>query len=118
MSTTEEKTIDQTIEVHFSYEKELERVTWLFEEKIAEYLSKYPPSEILTFETKRVEAEKFVADGENYYIETLASAKNIEPLVLAETILEKAKVFAEKYASLEAWKDSQVKAIKVKYNVT
>lgn len=96
---------------------EKEKINNTFESKINLFLSDYPPSEILTFETKRVEAEKYLATGSNIYIETLAAAKWRTAQKLAETIQANALAYLQAYSQLEAQKDGQIKALKEKYNL-
>lgn len=101
----------------YLYDRDLNTVKRNFESKIKEFLKDYSASEILTFETKRTEAEKFIETWKSFYIEALATAKSLTPTEIAEAILVKAKVFAEAYIALEAWKSKEKEALKLKYNI-
>ena len=99
------------------YNKSIDILNIQFEKKVADFLLGYSPSEIATFETKRIEAEKFLNTGQSIYIETLANAKGMLAVDLANIIQKKSMEFMQAYCQLEAWKDSQVREMKIKYNI-
>ena len=96
------------------YENEINRINKEFDDKISEYLSKYPKREQETFAEKKRQAEVVIAGGNSLYIGGKAQALWITPEQFAQIILQKNAEWTQKYLELENWKDMEIAKIKSK----
>lgn len=93
------------------YSNKVKEINTAFDEKINEFLSKYPKREQETFWEKKREAEKVVAWGSSIYIEWKAKALKITPEQFAHIIITKNNEWVELYTQLENEKDAEILAL-------
>jgi len=94
------------------YITQIENINNEFDNKISEYLSKYPKREQDTFAEKKREAEKVMDWEVSLYIESKAKAIGISAEQFAQIIIAKNEEWTVKYIELENEKDYKISKIK------
>lgn len=90
------------------YKIAVRKIQQKFNERIRDYNSQYSTEEQQRFSDKRMCAEIVILWGQDTYIDMIAAAKDVTPLVMAEYILSKVEEFKVFYANEEIRKDAEI----------
>jgi len=106
---TEKWEVVKTVQETAPYiRKMIENIKADFDEKISEYLSKYPKREQDTFAEKKREAEKVMDWQSSVYIEWKAEVLWVTPEQFAQKIIAKNNEWMKKYTQFENEKDTKI----------